>query len=436
MTARGERRWLVIGAGVSGLGAARFLAKRGDLVRVSERSRLTPEKADAFLKASVELKDGGHELSHLDGITDVVVSPGLPPSHPLLVEARHRRLPVISEIDLALKAYVRPGRHVVAVTGTNGKSTTCAMIGHLLEKCGKSVVVGGNFGDPPTGMLADGREPDYLVLELSSYQLEQSDEVAPSVAVFTSFSFDHLARHGSLGGYLAAKWRVFAKMPQGALALVPDGLLALSRKEGLADPKGLVVVKPDATWPFAKYGLNEVHNQLNASFAALTVQHLLAKPALELLPLLADFRGLPHRCELVGHLGPNGSGASVVNDSKSTNVESTLVALQSQPKPVILMMGGQGKGEPYAPILAEKAKIAALVTFGATGATIAAELQGQLPTHAFATLKEALTSIGTLIDKYRCGILFSPGCASFDEFENYSHRGEVFKAAMAAHLRR
>lgn len=430
MTRTNEGRWLVIGAGVSGLGAARFLAKRGDLVRVSERSRLSPEKAAAFIDAGVELKDGGHDLSHLDGITNVVVSPGLPPTHPLLVEAGKRLLPVISEIDLALLEYAKPGRHVIAVTGTNGKSTTCAMIGHLLEKLGKTVVVGGNFGDPPTAMLADGRVPDYLVLELSSYQLEQSNLVAPEVAVFTSFSFDHLARHGSLAGYLKAKWRIFDHLPAGSLSLVPDGILAVSRKEGLKDPSGLTVVQPEVPSPFAAYGITEVHNQLNATFAVLTVQHLTKKSAKELTPLLADFRGLPHRCELVGRLGPNGTGAAIINDSKSTNVESTLVALQSQPKPVILMMGGQGKGEPYAPILAERAKIAALVTFGATGPIIAAELQDKLPTHAFPTLKAALTEMDALLAKYGCGVLFSPGCASFDEFDNYSHRGEVFKAGM------
>lgn len=442
-----SHRWLVVGAGVSGLGAAQLLAKRGEFVRVTERSRLPIGKADAFINAGIELCDGGHQLSHLDGITDLVISPGLPPSHPLLVEARRRGLPMLSEIDLALASYKG---QVIAVTGTNGKSTTCAMIGLLLERIGRGVTVGGNFGDPPSAMLAEGREKDYLVLELSSYQLEQSELVAPVVALFTSFSFDHLARHGSLGGYLAAKWRIFAHMSKNSkapLALVPLGILELARKEGLADPAGLVIVY-DSEEAAAKAktpaiavangtlfmdqhrtplaGIPEVHNQLNAALSIVTVMHLTGRTADELAPLLEDFRGLPHRCELIGRR----QGKPVINDSKSTNLESTLVALASQQAPVLLMMGGQGKGEPYSPLLIEKDKIAALITFGASGPEIAAAVKNAFPILSFPTLTAALGAISGILETYDLGLLFSPACASFDEFDNYSHRGEVFKSAM------
>jgi hypothetical protein len=191
--------FLVIGAGVSGLGAAKFLRAKGLAVRVSERSKLSPEKAAPWSALGVDLKDGGHDVSHLSGVQGVVLSPGLPATHPLLLEAKRLALPMVSEIDLALGSYT--GR-VYAVTGTNGKSTTCAMLGHLLEKAGESVEVGGNFGDPPTAMLAEGRVPDHLVLELSSYQLEQSDLVAPEVAVFaTARSLDIWRQNG---GFLPA----------------------------------------------------------------------------------------------------------------------------------------------------------------------------------------------------------------------------------------
>lgn len=408
----------MIGAGVSGLGAAKFLASRGETVRVSERSKLEAGKADAFAKLGAELKDGGHDASHLDGVAKVVLSPGLPLTHPLVVEARARKLPMISEIDLALENY--RGK-VVAVTGTNGKSTTCAMLGHLFGKLGKLAAVGGNFGDPPTAMLAEGRTPEFLVLELSSYQLEQSFLVRPEAAVFTSFSYDHLARHGSLEAYFAAKWKVFEQQRPGQLAVLPAYVHELATKNGLAVPSGVKVVHAEGT-----------HNVLNAQFATAVVGHLLGRDPKLLLPVLADFRSLPHRCEPVGNV----PGGPVVNDSKSTNVESTLVALQSMDRPVILMMGGQGKGEPYAPLLAEKAKIARLVTFGASGKEIADQVRGQLPLHEFPTLKAALDAIGGILEKHAHGVLFSPGCASFDEFRNYEHRGEVFKQAMARHLTR
>ncbi len=411
-------KWLVIGAGVSGLGAAKFLRGKGHDVRVSESAKLDDDKAQAFKKLGVEVRDGGHDSSHLDGMEKVVLSPGLPATHPLVVEGRRRQLPLISEIDLALENY--RGK-VIAVTGTNGKSTTCAMLGHLLAKLDRLVGVGGNFGDPPTAMLAEGRTPEFLVLELSSYQLEQSFQVRPEAAVFTSFSYDHLARHGSLEAYFAAKWKVFEQQTAGQLAVLPAYVDAIAKKGGLRFPSGVKVVHAEGA-----------HNVLNANFATTVVGHLLGKDPRTLLPLLADFRALPHRCEPVGTV----PGGPVVNDSKSTNVESTLVALQSMDRPVILMMGGQGKGEPYAPLLAEKAKIARLVTFGASGKEIADQLREKIPLHEFPTLTAALDAIGGILEKHAHGVLFSPGCASFDEFRNYEHRGEVFKKAMARHLTR
>lgn len=425
-------KWLVIGAGVSGLGAAKYLKKLGHDVVVSERSRLPEDKAAPFRNLGITLKDGGHDLSHLEGVESIVLSPGLPSTHALVVEAGKRGLPLVSEIDLALRDF--KGK-VIGVTGTNGKSTTCAMIGHLFERLGESVQVGGNFGDPPTAMLAEGRVPQHLVLELSSYQLEQSHLVRPDAAVFTSFSFDHLARHGSLEAYFAAKWKVFAQQQAGSVAVLTPEIDALAKKSGLNVPKG-VTAHLATSDTFARalkpLGITETHNRLNAAFAVFAVGHLLGKDPTTLIPLLQGFRALPHRCEPVGAV----PGGPVVNDSKSTNVESTLVALQSMDRPVILMMGGQGKGEPYAPLLAEKAKIAALVTFGASGKEIADAARGQLPLYEFPTLKDAMSAIGGILKKHAHGVLFSPGCASFDEFRNYEHRGETFKQAIAAHLTR
>ena len=226
---------------------------------------------------------------------------------------------------------------------------------------------------------------------------------------------------------------IFVSQVPGSLAILPDYIVQAGHERGLGFQSGVRVVEASADEGadlLTKLGIAERQNHLNGAFAAHAVAHLLRRPLAEMWPLLEGFRGLPHRCERIGSVrnGP------VFNDSKSTNLESTLVALSSMTKPVVLMMGGQGKGEPYAPLLAEKAKIAALVTFGASGHEIAKAVGSQLPVQEFPTLAAALASIDGILEKHPHGVLFSPGCASFDEFRNYEHRGEVFTQAMRSRL--
>jgi UDP-N-acetylmuramoylalanine--D-glutamate ligase len=228
------------------------------------------------------------------------------------------------------------------------------------------------------------------------------------------------------------------------LGFPPDVTVWSITKDGGGDPHvlgfgvdggGLVLRDGKGTLtkvPLTVHGVAEPQNQLNAGFALAAAAHLTGRSIPELAPRIAGFRGLPHRCELVGWRGAE----PVINDSKSTNVESTLVALASLRAPALLMMGGQGKGEPYAPILAEKARIAAVITFGATGPEIAKALRGDLTVHEFPTLKAALAAIGGILERHPHGVLFSPGCASFDEFNNYEERGDVFRKAMESYCRR
>ena len=277
-------------------------------------------------------------------------------------------------------------------------------------------------------MLAEGKLAPYLILELSSYQLEQSASVKPKVAIFTSFSHDHLSRHGSLEGYLKAKWRVFEHMPKDSLAIIPQNILDEAKVSGLSiDEKNTRIISDtDYLHSLAPKSIAEPHNRLNAGFAISAVAHALGSDVGDIAPLLNDFVGLRHRCEVIGRI----KNLPVINDSKSTNVESTLVALQGQIQPVILMMGGQGKGESYLPILQLKENIAAIVVFGASGPEIARDLKGSVRVHEFPNLKIALDQIAGIIKHKVAPILFSPGCASFDEFSNYEHRGEVFRTSM------
>ena len=417
--------WLIIGAGVSGLGAAKLLRARRIAVRVSEGTFLPKEKATKFHLIGAELCDGGHKPVHLDGVSQVILSPGIAMSHPLLIEAKHRNIPVMTEIDLALREY---SGILFAVTGTNGKSTTCAMLFHILRKRGVESALGGNFGEPPTQMLAEGKLAPYLILELSSYQLEQSAFVKPQIAIFTSFSHDHLARHGSLKGYLKAKWRVFDHMPKDSVAIVPETILEEAEVCGLTINENYTRIISDASYlqSLAPKSIAEPHNRLNAGFAISAAAHALGCHAGEIAPLLNDFVGLRHRCDLIGRI----NYLSVINDSKSTNVESTMVALKGQDRPVVLMMGGQGKGESYLPVLQLKKNIAAIVTFGASGPEIARDLKGSVRVHEFPSLRIALDHIAGIIKQELVPILFSPGCASFDEFSNYEHRGEFFQTSI------
>jgi UDP-N-acetylmuramoylalanine--D-glutamate ligase len=334
---------------------------------------------------------------------------------------------------------------VFGVTGTNGKSTTVALIDHALNKLGFTSAPCGNFGDPPSLIIAEKRLPENLVLELSSYQLEQSNAVHVDCSMITSFSCDHLARHGTEKTYFASKWKLIELSRPNTPVILSAEVAAAAINLGWKIPEGTYIIgeKIFPSVPGAKpvsidsYNvsidgqrifkiksefLKGPHNLRNLTFAALSIHFVKKVPYDRIVEALSDYRGLPHRCALVGSF----SGRDVFNDSKSTNVESTLVALKAMPDKVILMMGGIGKGEPYAPILAEKNKIAVLLTFGPTGPEIAKALEADVAVQNFPTLSSLLAGINGIIDKYQHPILFSPGCASFDEFRNFAHRGDYF----------
>lgn len=413
---------LIIGAGISGFGAAAYLRKKGEAVRLSERSVLSQDELKKYEALGAEVLHGGHDISHLTGVTRVIPSPGLPPSHPLLTEAKTRGLPILSEIDLALTDYRGT---VFGVTGTNGKSTTVGFLDHGLRNLGFSAAPAGNFGDPPTLMLAENRAPDHLVLELSSYQLEQSTSVHADCALITSFSNDHLARHGTEKDYFAAKWKLVAARKPNAPVIISSDVAARARSFGFAIPEHTHVVR-ESDFNISLTCLEGAHNLRNAAFAALAI-HLVKKiPLNQTLAAVSDYGGLPHRCQLVGTF----NGRKVWNDSKSTNVESTLAALASMQTPVILMMGGIGKGESYEPILMEKERIALVLSFGPTGPDIEKALASTIKVKNFPTLASLFQSFNGIIEEYDQHILFSPGCASFDEFRNFAHRGDYFSQAV------
>lgn len=417
--------YLVIGAGVSGLGAAKLLAHLGHAVTVSNQSSLNKEQKAPFVALGAKVLDGGHQDSHIEGINFVVPSPGLPHDHPLVKLASQRGIPVISEIDLAMSNYA--GR-VVGVTGTNGKSTTVKMIGHILKAMGLDVSVAGNIGDPPSAQIAEGRAGNIMVLELSSYQLEQSDLIRPEVSVFTSLSADHLAHHGTFESYLAAKMKL-VHATSGAAFLCTKAFASLDMRDSNA-PKGTEGTNSPAP------KLIEVSaelSDLNQQFAIQVCSYLSGEAPSKLRAYLADFEGLPYRMAHSGSIG----GRKVINDSKSTNLESTLFALKGAASQCALLTGGEGKGESYSELAHQGSGLSAVIAFGASAKTIAADISSQnedLLVLIFPTLQNLFENFDTILERSKGTILFSPGCASFDEFKNFEERGTFFDASIRKYL--
>ncbi|HKK92426.1 MAG TPA: UDP-N-acetylmuramoyl-L-alanine--D-glutamate ligase [Longimicrobiales bacterium] len=449
----------ILGLGASGVAAARLALSRRDDVHVSDIQTDAPTRARAAdlrtLGADVEL--GSHDVARIAGADLVVVSPGIPPNAPVLRELRARGVRWISEPELA--ARVLDGA-LIAVTGTNGKTTTVLLVHHLLSQAGVDVAVGGNVGGghaPAASELALTRPTaDWYVLELSSYQLADIDTLTPDIGVLTNLAPDHLDRYESVEAYWADKARLFdnasdesiwvlngdqpevealagdapgrrfrfnARRPDSApdtgasSAWIEDGMLTLDVGDGVVE---LVHVR--------ELPLLGRHNHVNALCAAL-VAHLAGVEADHIRDGLRTVSPLPHRLEAVGEF----DGVLWVNDSKATNVASTVSAVESLERPLVVLLGGTDKGEsmdPLATALAARgARIRAVVTYGAAGPRIARDLEASrsgLPLHRVEGGLADAVALARTLARPGDAILLAPAASSFDEFENYAERGETF----------
>jgi UDP-N-acetylmuramoylalanine--D-glutamate ligase len=438
---------LIIGAGRSALGAAKLLLSQGQKPLVSDIAEKFPEVAQGIRAAGAELVIGPQTPELLQGISQLVVSPGLSPDIPILQEARKRHLPILSEIDIALAAFEGT---VMGVTGTNGKSTTTTLLAHLLQELGNKAEASGNIGIAPSLLIAEGRVPEILVLELSSYQLDFSQPIRNHCSLFMSFSPDHLERHGTMENYFKAKWKLMLATVESGRVILPRRMLEHAKDYGVPFPKAPITqIVVDSETPYREYGPTQVvhidsqkgrvsgdglrqaealpadlsfHNQLNVVASILAVRSLIHDASWkDLMHAVSTYEWLPYRFQKIGTL----NGHPVFNDSKSTNVESTLVALQSLRVPAIVMLGGYPKGESYAPIAAHRDRIGKLVAFGAAASKIQNDLKDLNPI-VYPTLKAALGEIAELARQVPGPIVFSPACSSFDEFQNFEERGTVF----------
>ncbi|HEY0840649.1 MAG TPA: UDP-N-acetylmuramoyl-L-alanine--D-glutamate ligase [Vulgatibacter sp.] len=476
------KKVLVVGLARSGAAAARLLRREGADVTVTD-ARSAEALADpvaALLPLGVRFELGGHDLAAFLSADLIVVSPGVPLAGAELTAAREARVPILGEAELASRFVREP---VIAITGTNGKSTTTSLIGHLLESAGRRVFVGGNLGTPFCERVLDGGDLDFSVVELSSFQLEAVQTLRPHVAVLTNLTPDHLDRYSGPEAYYEAKRAIFRMQEEGDFAVVNAGdpkTLALhdgarSRRVTFASPAlaaspggesvagtladvGAVEASSggsmrDGGAPYARSAVGAVddgralrvvglpgmhgeeesyeelgralrgrHNRENA-MAAILAARLCGVSAEVIRGALPGFGGLPHRLELVRVRG----GVEWLNDSKATNVDSAQVALAALPGRVVWIAGGLGKGAPYAPLRPLlPGRVKSILTIGADAPAIARDLGDLAPVESCGTLEEAVR-VASRLTEAGDAVLLSPACASYDQFSSYVHRGETFR---------
>lgn len=429
------RRVLILGLGDTGLSVARWVEREGGKVRVADSRRAPPRKKDF----AGELHAGAFSPALLDDVDVLCVSPGVSLEEEIVRQALVQGLPVFGDIELF--AWHAAREAVLAVTGTNGKSTVTALAGHLLRSAGMDCEVAGNIGPPVLdallARLAAGKAPRAWVLELSSYQLETTWSLAPRAAAMLNLTEDHFDRYAGPDDYGAAKARIFQGSGVQVLNRDDPSSMAMAlpgRKVvtfGLDAPRGddfgvlagNLVQGGREILPVGELAIRGSHNVANA-LAAVALASTLGISLEGLRTGLKTFKGLPHRLELVA----TRRGVEWYDDSKGTNVGATVAALRGLGKKAVLILGGEGKGQDFAPLREPVARFATRVLLIGRDAPLIAKV---VPGENCGSLEEAVERAAQ-IAKPGEAVLLSPACASFDMFHDYRHRGEVFAAAVKA----
>jgi len=440
----------IIGLGKSGVAAARLLAREGVRVYASDASDhpYAGEAAEALKSVPwVDVEIGRHDLNKIRSAAGLVVSPGVPPDAPVLAAARHAGVEIVSELDLGFRALaaLQPGTRSIAITGTNGKTTTTALVAHLLSTAGLQSTTAGNIGRPVTDLAMANERYQWLSLEVSSFQLHDSPNFAPEIGVMTNLAPDHLDRYPSAEAYYADKRLLFRNASEDDVwVLNGDDALVLELARGVPGRRTLFsLVKPADAWYDAAAHLLRLggeallereelhllgdHNVANALAAALAV-HEAGVPTSLLGEGLRSFSALPHRLEPVREV----DGVLWINDSKATNIAATTVAVLAMQRPFVLLLGGRHKGEPYtslAPLLAKRCKL--VIAYGEAGPLIEQDLGGKVPLERGSTFEDVVARAG-LAAEPGDAVLLSPACSSYDMFKNYEQRGATFRRIVEA----
>jgi UDP-N-acetylmuramoylalanine--D-glutamate ligase len=438
MVLRGKKV-LVIGLARTGSECARFLAQQGASVVVSD---LRPEEElkqarEALVGLPISYRLGGEDKSWLAGIDYVIPSPGVAMENLLLREAVALHIPVLSEIELASRFFRAP---LIAITGTNGKSTTTTLVGEMMKASGRKVFIGGNLGVPLIAAVAD--DWDWGVVEISSFQLEWIEKFHPRIAALLNISEDHLDRYATLADYCRAKERIFEAQTNDDFAILNRDdprvwemrgpIKARIVSFGFSEVRnGVFATATEVIWRFdaqeerfslADVKLHGVHNVENM-MAAVALAKCVGISRAVIQEILDSFPGLEHRLEFVRQR----NGVRYYNDSKGTNVGAVLKSLASFTDPLILLAGGVDKGGDYAPLAEEiKKKVRRLVLFGAAKEIIARSV-GQFTETVIVDDLHAAVSDAAAHARAGDVVLLSPACSSFDQFRNYAERGKIFK---------
>ena len=430
---------VVVGLGKTGASCVRFLARRGVAVAGTDSRRTPPGLHDlGALAGRMELRLGGFDLSLLDGATQVLMSPGVSLEEPIAAQARARGIEVIGDIELFARDARAP---VAAVTGTNGKSTVTTLLARMAEADGRRVLAGGNLGDPALDLL-EQPVPDLYVLELSSFQLETTESLSLAAAAVLNVTADHMDRYRSLADYARAKQRILRNAR--VQVLNADDPLCFAMRRAEVPSLTFSTVGPDADYSLigrdggawlarrgaplldvARLKITGIHNAANA-LAALALGEALGLRPDAMLSALESFPGLAHRSAWVADV----AGVRYLDDSKGTNVGATVAAVAGTPPPIVLIAGGEGKGQDFAPLAAAlRGRVREAVLIGRDAAAIEQALAGVCRILRAASIEEAVAAAAGVA---RPGdtVLLSPACASLDMFRDYAHRGDAFAAAV------
>jgi UDP-N-acetylmuramoylalanine--D-glutamate ligase len=439
------KKTLVVGLGKSGVAAAEFLHARGAQVTANDAQPIEKIAVAAQWKEQgITVVAGSHPTSLFENAELIVASPGVPLALECFQKARAAGVPIISEIELA--ARFLKGR-LVGITGSNGKTTTTTLIGEVLKDAGLPTQVGGNIGTPLISLVATSCDEGFTVIELSSFQLEAVESLHLIAAVLLNITPDHLDRYDSLAAYAAAKAHIFRNQtPEDLAVLNADDarVAAMQTKahktffscqreldEGLFLRGDDVVSRANGVERVLiarnEIGLRGAHNLENV-MATLAVGLACGAAPDSMRATIRSFKGVEHRLEFVTDI----NGVQFYNDSKATNVDSTIKALEAFDEGVIVILGGKDKGGDYAPLVPLiQARCEHVILIGAAADKIAAALENTKPLHRAATMPDAVR-LGNELAKAGNVVLLAPACASFDMFDNYEQRGRVFKEAVHA----
>jgi len=439
------KKVLVVGLGKSGLAAALLLRRHGAQVTVSDirSAAALAKEIPELLEQGINVEAGGHGLLTFRRQDLIVVSPGVPLDTPELVQVRNFGLPIIGELELAAR-FLKGS--VLAITGSNGKTTTTTLVGEILQAARMPTLIAGNIGVPVIGVIDESTDDTWTVLEVSSFPLESTEQFHPHIAVILNITPDHLDRHGSFENYALAKERIFASQNQNDFVVLnaenARAAAAASRSaakvywfslehpvsQGAWAEEGQILFRNakdapiETVMPLSGIPLKGEHNVENV-LAAVAASRLAGAPVDVIRRAVENFKAVEHRLEYVATI----NCVDFYNDSKATNVDATAKAIAAFSGGIHLILGGKDKNSDYTQLSdLLRARVRAVYTIGSAAEKIESQLRGVVSIHSCETLERAVSSAGAAAHAGDI-VLLAPACSSFDQFENYEQRGRIFK---------